>query len=285
MADKISEYPAKTVFNDDDLTDFSTTLDSGASYTTEKSTLLQIVDYIKTKVGIYESDGTIGAGRIATLTDSLSFIKNAVTALFISEDFVGVGTDNGYDNSMFEVVNSNTNQTVFRATDGVGAAGEGMLVVYKDSSGNNRVNIGGNVGINNFGNPSLYVDRSKTHGSALGPAFSFNGGGAAYGLAAGLTDSDSFDIFTANHANSSISFGYSIDNGNSMESLTTISKTGLAIGKGAVKANEKLDVNGRQFLSNQTAPTTPTGGGTIFVESGALKYIGSSGTITTLGIA
>lgn len=32
-----------------------------------------------------------------------------------------------------------------------------------------------------------------------------------------------------------------------------------------------------------TAPTTdPTGGGILYVESGALKFRGSSGTITTL---
>jgi len=35
-----------------------------------------------------------------------------------------------------------------------------------------------------------------------------------------------------------------------------------------------------------TAPTTnPTGGGILYVEAGALKYRGSSGTITTLGVA
>jgi hypothetical protein len=57
------------------------------------------------------------------------------------------------------------------------------------------------------------------------------------------------------------------------------------VGIGTAAPTEKLDVNGRQFLSNQTAPSTPTGGGTIFVDGGALKYIGSSGTITTLGVA
>jgi hypothetical protein len=35
-----------------------------------------------------------------------------------------------------------------------------------------------------------------------------------------------------------------------------------------------------------TVPSTnPTGGGVLYVESGALKYRGSSGTITTLGAA
>jgi len=35
-----------------------------------------------------------------------------------------------------------------------------------------------------------------------------------------------------------------------------------------------------------TAPTTnPTGGGVLYVQAGALKYRGSSGTVTTLGAA
>lgn len=39
-------------------------------------------------------------------------------------------------------------------------------------------------------------------------------------------------------------------------------------------------------LANATAPTAdPTGGGVLYVESGALKYRGSSGTVTTLGNA
>jgi hypothetical protein len=39
------------------------------------------------------------------------------------------------------------------------------------------------------------------------------------------------------------------------------------------------------YIANGTVPGTPTGGGVIYVEAGALKYKGSSGTITTLGAA
>jgi hypothetical protein len=43
---------------------------------------------------------------------------------------------------------------------------------------------------------------------------------------------------------------------------------------------------GNLFIANQTAPTgNPTAGGFFWVESGALKYRGSSGTVTTLAIA
>jgi hypothetical protein len=66
--------------------------------------------------------------------------------------------------------------------------------------------------------------------------------------------------------------------------LTT---SGLLIGSGigASSAGEQLDIRGRAFIGNSSAPVTPTGGGTLYVEAGALKYIGSSGTITTLGVA
>lgn len=40
------------------------------------------------------------------------------------------------------------------------------------------------------------------------------------------------------------------------------------------------------FIANGTAPSgTPTGGGILYVESGALKYKGSSGTVTTIAAA
>lgn len=52
-----------------------------------------------------------------------------------------------------------------------------------------------------------------------------------------------------------------------------------------VLASAGLSLTGNFFMSNTTAPATPTGGGVIYVESGALKYKGSSGTVTTLGAA
>jgi len=60
---------------------------------------------------------------------------------------------------------------------------------------------------------------------------------------------------------------------------------GVKMGIGTATPEQSLHTTGRVKLDNQTAPPTPTGGGVIYVESGSLKYIGSSGTITTLGIA
>lgn len=59
----------------------------------------------------------------------------------------------------------------------------------------------------------------------------------------------------------------------------------FSIGYSAAGAapNNKLSVNGNVFIANTAAPATPTGGGIIYVEGGALKYKGSSGTVTVLG--
>ena len=38
-------------------------------------------------------------------------------------------------------------------------------------------------------------------------------------------------------------------------------------------------------IPNQAEPPTPTGGGTMFVQDGALKFIGSGGTVTEIAPA
>lgn len=48
----------------------------------------------------------------------------------------------------------------------------------------------------------------------------------------------------------------------------------------------RIDNDGNVFIADTAnTPSTPTGGGILYVDSGALKYIGSSGTVTTLGPA
>jgi hypothetical protein len=52
------------------------------------------------------------------------------------------------------------------------------------------------------------------------------------------------------------------------------------------KSADILATDDSLFLANQSAaPGTPSGGGVIYVESGSLKFKGSSGTVTTLGVA
>lgn len=45
-------------------------------------------------------------------------------------------------------------------------------------------------------------------------------------------------------------------------------------------------IGGSLFLADQGAPpSTPVGGGVLYVEAGALKYKGSAGTVTVIGPA
>lgn len=75
-------------------------------------------------------------------------------------------------------------------------------------------------------------------------------------------------------------YGFGIDNSDSDK---------LKISRAATLGSSDVmtwDAANNVFLANTTSvPGTPTGGGHIYVESGALKYKGSGGTITTLGAA
>jgi len=62
----------------------------------------------------------------------------------------------------------------------------------------------------------------------------------------------------------------------------TIAATTMTIDSGITS----LVISQVSTLLNQTAPSgTPSGGGYLYVESGALKYKGSSGTVTTVAVA
>jgi hypothetical protein len=62
-----------------------------------------------------------------------------------------------------------------------------------------------------------------------------------------------------------------------IDNTSNLGLNGLSVGSGV----------GVVFIANATtAPSTnPTGGGILYVDAGALKYRGSSGTVTTLGNA
>jgi hypothetical protein len=52
--------------------------------------------------------------------------------------------------------------------------------------------------------------------------------------------------------------------------------------------NNRITVNAPAgfYIANSTGtPSVPSGGGVLFTQLGALKYIGSSGTVTTIAVA
>lgn len=116
--------------------------------------------------------------------------------------------------------------------------------------------VGGNVGIGR--NPAYLLD--------------VNGGMRVSGLDGNGTD---FNLNTAGAGSILLSV-------NSSEKMRITSSGNIGIGT----YNFGTSAAGVVAIANGTAPTTsPTGVGQLYVESGALKYRGSSGTVTTLAAA
>jgi len=69
--------------------------------------------------------------------------------------------------------------------------------------------------------------------------------------------------------------------------VTTAGKVGIGTTDPAelLTVAGNISANGEYYIHNQSAPATPTDGGVLYVEAGALKYKGSSGTVTTLANA
>lgn len=78
--------------------------------------------------------------------------------------------------------------------------------------------------------------------------------------------------------------GSGIGNAGYITTFGTSGFLGMAVGDN-ILPTQMLDVRGRMFLQNSTAPSTPTGGVVIYAEGGAVKAKGSSGTVTTIAPA
>jgi hypothetical protein len=225
-----------------------------------------------------------GSGSTAATTNLLA--QNSVGTdimTILDNGFVGVGGFMSVGSNLqpfsaqtkLEVVSDTNNSTSFRVTDVTGAGGENIFSVGKEGTG---FSYYATIGRRQSSDAALHINRDTVRGSALGEQMTFNAGGASWGIALDRFGANSFDFFQDIATSRQMAWGYG-----TTPVMTLDLDAGLGIG--TATPTEKLDVNGRQFLSNQTAPSTPSGGGTIYVEGGALKYIGSSGTITTLGVA
>lgn len=142
------------------------------------------------------------------------------------------------------------------------------------------------IGITNATPPSHTINATGGSGTNIGGADIKLAGGKGTGNASG--GSILFQTSDAGGSGSTLqtlSTKMSIlANGNIVlchNGTTAIGKVSM----GTTTAVEMATINGRAYMANQAEPATPTGGGVLYVESGALKYKGSSGTVTTLGAA
>lgn len=95
-----------------------------------------------------------------------------------------------------------------------------------------------------------------------------------------------YELQVAPTINQSSTGGYTALDVNVTETATGSGAKKLADLRVGGTSKFSVDNTGATFLANvASAPATPSGGGVMYVESGALKYKGSSGTVTTLAAA
>lgn len=130
--------------------------------------------------------------------------------------------------------------------------------------------------------------KSAASGESIGSAnnpqvFVRNTSGAALGEKAELN----FAISAQDYACASISTQYSQFNASGDVGADLVFATRKSTADGGLKERLRLDANGRLFVANVSAApaANPTGGGLLYVEGGALKFRGSSGTVTTIAPA
>jgi len=120
------------------------------------------------------------------------------------------------------------------------------------------------------------VDRLRSLKGDLTPPLEIYGASTPFDANSGIV------FFTANNADVMAQrFEIEADSDKPNAHFTNIGNLGV------LTTNQFGSGDGVIGIANATtAPTTnPTGGGVLYVEAGALKYRGSSGTITTLGVA
>ena len=101
MAGKITDYPTTTVLIDEDLFDLSK-YDGVSAYATNAITWEDILKEIQIDLtfnNLYNNNGTIGTGRTATLTDSLSFVSGQVIAAASAAGYASLNIPSGTDPS------------------------------------------------------------------------------------------------------------------------------------------------------------------------------------------
>ena len=97
-----------------------------------------------------------------------------------------------------------------------------------------------------------------------------------------LTATNNFSWYQPSSPDGTVRLGVGNAGATTSDVVTINSSGNLGLG-GASFASGTLVM----FIANRTAAPsgTPSGGGVLYVESGALKYKGSSGTVTTLANA
>jgi hypothetical protein len=240
---------------------------------------------IQRGLGIPLTQGTIGTTQIddgAVTTDKLA--NTAVTAAKILDGAVTnakLATPYSHPNHTGDVTSTGDGATVI-ADDAVTAdkisstdvnfnvSGTGKVGIGTSASNAHSLNVDGDILVTNAGNVSMEL-----------------GGGTGFTAFIDLKNpsTDDYDVRVISDDSTAIDVVH-----NSRARVEGHNSLGLCAGdtSGGTPIPEVVTVRPDYILIKDTtgAPSgDPTGGGYLYVESGALKFKGSSGTVTTIAVA
>ena len=249
---------------------------------------------------------TTDSATIKNVASSIAFMNSGTEGMRLTSTGLGVGTSS--PGAKLDVVTGSTNRLRVSETssnlyfDSLNAAASGWAPQYSrattfswltaasgapsvaltlDSSGNLGLGVTPSAWGSNYkafqnpaGSSAAYQTLSvaytqNAYDSGVGAWKYLNTGAAGlYNQSAG---SHVWYTATSGTAGNAITF---------TQALTLSAAGNLLLGGTTDPGGTKV-----LYIANGTVPGTPTAGGVLYVESGALKYKGSSGTVTTLGAA
>jgi len=226
-----------------------------------------------------------------------------LTALTVSGDTIlGSEVFRSVDNDFMRIAGGNPSSTganviVFGSTHAtapgrlaLNAVGTGEIQLSAGGAQRATLNASGNLGIGTA-SPAYKLDVGTTT-NAVGIATS-----VAYGAVGEVYPAYRFHNTSFSGGNSEIRnvVNGATSLGSALQFLTSQNGTGVLTVRATLDNNSNLGLGVTTFgtsavgvfgMVNATAPTTsPAGMGQLYVEAGALKYRGSSGTVTTIANA
>lgn len=202
--------------------------------------------------------GTISA-RVSSTTGNATFILNSASTFYNYLQYSSAGSGG----LIFYDATNSVNRMVLDSAGNLGlgvtpSAWEAGYQVFENSGGS-------------FFSGSGSVVRT-VQGGYINSGYKYKYTGVAAGLYAMSAGSHQWSTAASGTAGDAISF---------TQALTLSAVGNLLLGGTSDPTSAAKCI----VIYNGTAPTSNIAGGTLYVESGALKYRGSSGTVTTLAVA
>lgn len=248
---------------------------------------------------------TSTAASIVTTVLGAAFTPSAndgstlgTASLAFADRFMASGAVDDFGNGDMKITHSSGTLAVNGASNPklVTGANDGFTGPGGFEHGFQHYGVAGTMQLGRFSNdanqPQIVFSKSRNttvgshtivqSGDVLGGVYAYGSNGTSYDLAAAiLYEVDSTP--GAADMPGRIRFYTTTDGSTTSAERMRINSAGNIGFNGASFGSGTLVM----FIANATAvpSTNPTGGGILYVEAGALKYRGSSGTVTTLGAA